>query len=50
MYIFKTLINKNNNMENYNNSNDINESNPTNLYWLCEKYENINKCILKILE
>ena len=49
-YNWKTfLINKNNNMENYNN-NDINEDNTTNLYWLKEKYENINECILNLLE
>ena len=50
-YNWKTfLINQNNNMENYNKSTDVSGDNSTHLYWLSEKYENINKCILKILE
>ena len=54
-YNWKTfLINKDNNMENYNKTNEYSENNNTNnnvhLYWLSEKYENINNCITKILE
>ena len=50
-YNWKTfLINKNNNMENYNKTYKDSGDNTNHLYWLSEKYENINKCILKILE
>jgi len=50
------LINKDNNMENYNKTKEDSENNNNNtnnnvhLYWLSEKYENINNCITKILE
>jgi len=37
-------------MENYNKTNDSIQDNTNHLYWLSEKYENINNCILKILE
>jgi hypothetical protein len=43
-------------MENYNKTKEDRENNNNNtnnnvhLYWLSEKYENINNCITKILE